>query len=89
MTELSTAFTVEIEVSARAETHITDNGMTGVHYQEWSEMDPCTIELREVWMLGRTWTLGQLSAKLGVAGAKAFWEMLETEAEDRDWSEDE
>jgi hypothetical protein len=77
--ETSIAFT------ATAETEVTDNGMSGPHYQQWTEIDLCSIDIDSVEMFGREWSRAQLVDTFGQKGADALVELLRAEAGEADW----
>lgn len=54
---------LEIEFELRAQAGRSDNGMTGVHYQEFDEVED--IEVHDITIGGKTYSITELRQKIG------------------------
>lgn len=78
--DVSQTVTMEMEAVFTAWTFKSDNGMTGVHFQQFDEIE--SVGFQTVHMFGRDWTRAQLVEHFGEQGATALIRLLEDSLED-------
>lgn len=76
---------IYIEATAHGEGIITDNGMSGPHYQEWEEIEG--VSVTNVSVNGKMYTKEQLIDQAGEKGAAFILDWLAESADPYMWAE--